>query len=72
MPTKQKDGFKKYTDLIKQLENLNKRMTKDPLLFYGEVGREAILLSKEVHILGSQLLRQFQLKRIPIRITVVS
>lgn len=64
--------MQKYNYLIKRLEVLNKRMTKDPLLFYGDVGREAILIGKEIHILGSQLLRQFQLKKIPIKITVVS
>jgi len=69
--SKEKPGFKKYDDLMKRLENLNKKMMNNPMLFYGDVGYEAILLTKEIYIEGKRLLRTLQIKKFPLRISIL-
>lgn len=72
--TKEKSTLATLKNIIEKLEILKKKITNDPLLFYGELGTEAILLQKELHVQGAAILRSGNidekskelLKKIPI------
>lgn len=57
MPVKEKNILATIKELITKLEKLNQKIKNDPLLFYGDVGKDAILTSKELHIIGATILR---------------
>ena len=59
----------KYKDLVEQLSELNEQIKDNPILFYGEIGREAIILSKEIHLLGAELIRKAKQKQIEMTLT---
>lgn len=46
----------KIKSIIKQLNLINGKIKENPMLFYGQEGKNLILLSKELHILGKNLI----------------
>lgn len=43
--------------IIKQLDVINTKIVKNPMLFYGRLGKRFILLCKEQHLIGNRLLK---------------
>jgi hypothetical protein len=57
MANSNNDLWGQYIETIQKLERLNRRIQKKPMCFYGEAGKEIIMATKDLHILGGQLLR---------------
>ncbi len=44
--------------LIKKLSKLNAKIKKNPMLFYGRIGKAQLLASTELHVLGRELMEK--------------
>ena len=56
----------KLNNLISKLAGLNAEIEENPILFYGEKGKEAIILSKQIHTIGAEMLHSLGQRNIKI------